>query len=150
VCARPFTVFRWAPGPRARYKKTEVCSTCAKIKNICQTCLLDLQFGMPIPWSLCVLRTCRRLEWCQHKLRRLLTACLHICSKVSQRRFVIVSFRKPTPSRNPMCIVSTLPIKHKRRYALHGARTMLRLSNSCVTCHCSRATGSLPRGLLYH
>tara|TARA_R110002050_G_scaffold21413_6_gene59326 strand:+ start:28 stop:1050 length:1023 start_codon:yes stop_codon:yes gene_type:complete len=48
VCARPFTVFRWKPGARARYKKTEICQTCAKIKNVCQTCLLDLQFGLPV------------------------------------------------------------------------------------------------------
>ena len=28
-----------------RYKKTEVCQTCAKLKNVCQTCLLDLEYG---------------------------------------------------------------------------------------------------------
>ena len=28
-----------------RFKKTEVCQTCAKMKNICQTCLLDLEYG---------------------------------------------------------------------------------------------------------
>lgn len=47
VCARPFTTFRWRPGPRARPKKTEICQTCAKVKNLCQTCLLDLQYGLP-------------------------------------------------------------------------------------------------------
>lgn len=42
---RPFTVFRWCPGRGARFKKTEICQTCCKIKNVCQTCLLDLQYG---------------------------------------------------------------------------------------------------------
>ena len=45
ICQRPFTVFRWCPGPKARYKKTEVCQTCSKLKNICQTCLFDLEYG---------------------------------------------------------------------------------------------------------
>lgn len=45
ICARPFTVFRWCPGSRMRFKKTEVCQTCSKIKNVCQTCLLDLEYG---------------------------------------------------------------------------------------------------------
>lgn len=48
ICLRPFTVFRWCPGARMRFKKTEVCQTCAKLKNVCQTCLLDLEFGLPI------------------------------------------------------------------------------------------------------
>jgi len=48
ICDRPFTVYRWHPGPKARYKKTELCHTCAKIKNVCQTCVLDLQFGLPV------------------------------------------------------------------------------------------------------
>eukprot|EP00026_Physarum_polycephalum_P009049 Phypoly_transcript_09160.p1 GENE.Phypoly_transcript_09160~~Phypoly_transcript_09160.p1 ORF type:complete len:380 (+),score=68.30 Phypoly_transcript_09160:130-1140(+) len=48
ICQRPFTVFRWRPGATARYKKTEVCQTCAKVKNVCQTCLLDLEFGLPV------------------------------------------------------------------------------------------------------
>lgn len=48
ICIRPFTVFRWCPGARMRFKKTEVCQTCAKLKNVCQTCLLDLEYGLPI------------------------------------------------------------------------------------------------------
>lgn len=48
ICERPFTVYRWKPGPKARYKKTELCRTCARIKNACQTCILDLQFGLPL------------------------------------------------------------------------------------------------------
>ncbi|XP_042196099.1 pre-mRNA-splicing factor RBM22-like [Callorhinchus milii] len=48
ICSRPFTVFRWCPGARMRFKKTEVCQTCSKLKNVCQTCLLDLEYGLPI------------------------------------------------------------------------------------------------------
>lgn len=48
ICARPFTVFRWCPGARMRFKKTEVCQTCSKLKNVCQTCLLDLDYGLPV------------------------------------------------------------------------------------------------------
>lgn len=48
ICNRPFTVFRWCPGAKMRYKKTEVCQTCAKAKNLCQTCLLDLEYGLPV------------------------------------------------------------------------------------------------------
>ena len=45
ICERPFTVFRWKPGAKMRFKKTEICQTCAKLKNVCQTCLLDLEYG---------------------------------------------------------------------------------------------------------
>jgi len=48
ICARPFTVFRWRPGKDARHKMTVVCQTCAKLKNVCQTCLFDLQYGLPV------------------------------------------------------------------------------------------------------
>ncbi|EDO31981.1 predicted protein, partial [Nematostella vectensis] len=48
ICARPFTIFRWCPGARMRFKKTEICQTCSKLKNICQTCLLDLEYGLPV------------------------------------------------------------------------------------------------------
>ncbi|KAK6095351.1 hypothetical protein BDV3_006283 [Batrachochytrium dendrobatidis] len=46
-CGRPFTVFKWSPGEGMRWKKTEVCQTCTKIKNVCQCCLLDLDFALP-------------------------------------------------------------------------------------------------------
>ncbi|KAI8047354.1 uncharacterized protein B0P05DRAFT_566218 [Gilbertella persicaria] len=48
ICQRPYTVFRWLPGTNARYKKTEICQTCAKVKHVCQTCILDLQYGLPV------------------------------------------------------------------------------------------------------
>lgn len=31
-----------------RQKKTEICQTCAKIKNVCQTCILDLDYNLPV------------------------------------------------------------------------------------------------------
>ncbi|KRY38626.1 Pre-mRNA-splicing factor RBM22, partial [Trichinella spiralis] len=48
ICNRPFTIFRWCPGRNMRYKRTEVCQTCSKLKNVCQTCLLDLEYGLPV------------------------------------------------------------------------------------------------------
>ncbi|WOL06484.1 hypothetical protein Cni_G15218 [Canna indica] len=48
ICKRPFTVFRWRPGRDARYKKTEICQTCCKLKNVCQVCILDLDYGLPV------------------------------------------------------------------------------------------------------
>jgi pre-mRNA-splicing factor RBM22/SLT11 len=67
ICTRPFTIFRWKPGNDARYKKTEVCQTCSKAKNVCQVCLLDLEYGLPVqvplprlPLSLLILGLRRR------------------------------------------------------------------------------------------
>lgn len=47
-CDRPCDVFRWRPGSKGRPKTTQVCSTCSKLKNVCQSCFLDLEFGVSI------------------------------------------------------------------------------------------------------
>ena len=48
ICETPFTVFRWKAGAKGRFKCTVICSTCAKLKNVCQTCIFDLQYGLPV------------------------------------------------------------------------------------------------------
>jgi len=48
ICVRPFTLFRWKAGTNGRYKATIVCQCCAKMKNVCQTCLFDLEYGLPV------------------------------------------------------------------------------------------------------
>ncbi|KAN0038207.1 hypothetical protein ACTA71_000379 [Dictyostelium dimigraforme] len=48
TCTRPFTVYRWKPGSSSRIKKTEICKTCSQVKNVCQVCIHDLEFGLPV------------------------------------------------------------------------------------------------------
>ncbi|KAK9820416.1 hypothetical protein WJX72_010055 [[Myrmecia] bisecta] len=48
ISGRPYTVFRWRPGSDARYKKTIICQEVAKAKNVCQVCLLDLDYNLPV------------------------------------------------------------------------------------------------------
>ncbi|KAL3763971.1 hypothetical protein ACHAW5_007590 [Stephanodiscus triporus] len=48
ICEVPFTVFAWQAGTRGRLKKVEICRTCARSKNVCQVCIFDLQYGLPV------------------------------------------------------------------------------------------------------
>ena len=48
VCDRPFTVFRWRPAIRERFRKTEICQVCAKTKTVCQCCINDINTGVPL------------------------------------------------------------------------------------------------------
>lgn len=48
ICVRPMTIFRWKAGTKGRYKATVVCQQCARVKNVCQTCLFDLEYGLPV------------------------------------------------------------------------------------------------------
>ena len=48
ISGRPYTVFRWKPGAEARYKKTVICKEVAKAKHVCQVCLLDLDYNLPV------------------------------------------------------------------------------------------------------
>lgn len=47
ICERPYTVFRWKAGRDGRFKRTVLCQTCCKLKNVCQCCILDLRYGLP-------------------------------------------------------------------------------------------------------
>lgn len=47
MCFRVFTVYQWKREKGTKYMKTIICHICSTIKNICQSCCLDLEFGLP-------------------------------------------------------------------------------------------------------
>lgn len=48
LCLRPFLTFRWRPGNKGKALFTEVCQPCAKMRNACQSCILDLVYKLPV------------------------------------------------------------------------------------------------------
>ena len=64
ICVRPFTIFRWKAGTQGRYKATVVCQSCAKVKNVCQTCLFDLEYGLPVQVGDFESRFLKRGQYC--------------------------------------------------------------------------------------
>lgn len=44
----PYQGFRWKAGPQGRYKETIISFAVARQRNICQACLNDMQYGLPV------------------------------------------------------------------------------------------------------
>lgn len=61
---------RWKPGPRARYKLTIICQQCARLKNVCQTCLFDLEYGLPVQVRDKILNDINRIAIPDHPVNR--------------------------------------------------------------------------------
>ena len=48
ISGRPYTAFRWQPGTEARYKETIIAPEVAIAKNVCQVCLMDMEYNLPV------------------------------------------------------------------------------------------------------
>lgn len=48
-CTRPFTILRWSGDSTAsKMKKTVICETCARARNCCQSCSIDIDYQIPL------------------------------------------------------------------------------------------------------
>eukprot|EP01080_Neovahlkampfia_damariscottae_P009156 gene9156-1244_t len=47
MCFRVFNSFNWKRDKESRYLKTVICNVCSSLKNLCQSCCLDLDFQVP-------------------------------------------------------------------------------------------------------
>jgi pre-mRNA-splicing factor RBM22/SLT11 len=47
LCTRVYTGFSWKKDKSSRHAKTQICPVCATMKNLCQCCVLDLEFKLP-------------------------------------------------------------------------------------------------------
>ena len=48
ISKAPYQAFMWKAGPHGRFKQTIISFVIAKDRNICQTCLNDMQYGLPV------------------------------------------------------------------------------------------------------
>lgn len=48
ITGTPYQAFRWKAGPAGRYKETIIGYTVAAERNICQVCLNDMKYGLPV------------------------------------------------------------------------------------------------------
>ena len=48
ITSLPYQSFRWKAGPNGRHKETVVSFVVARERNICQCCLNDMRFGLPV------------------------------------------------------------------------------------------------------
>ena len=48
ITGSPYQAFRWKAGPAGRYKETIIGYTVAAERNICQVCLNDMKYGLPV------------------------------------------------------------------------------------------------------
>ena len=49
ICQRRYTSYQWRPSTVTRkLASTVMCYTCARLKNVCQCCVKDMQYGMSV------------------------------------------------------------------------------------------------------